>query len=527
MKSAFPSVHHPRLLTTLEAKGFHSQTLNLLHNFLDNRKTTLAFNGFESRAFGLTHGLPQESPLSPLLYLLYNNALLEITDKIETASALGFIDNVVFLTTASDKHFLRSQMQTLAFRQNTWAKAHGAIFDTKKTFWAIFDPKDHGSSRKNQPTVNFVDRKSILPEHKARWLGIMIDDMLTFSQHRTEVIAKGNQRAGFLASLSKTAWGIQPKLMTTLLTTTIHAALDYGVAAWLPFEPPQYFTDKLSIIDNTCARAYLGALPSTPAIFLRHDLNLTPPKIRIQAKIMTFMASALTKPAHSPIYGFVKQAQNLNPRCHHNPFHQFSQHPVSKELAEFIHQIPLDPSEILIWPPNYTTVIQENENMAKADANSLSATLEHVVIFTNGSRIPTSTTAAAAWCKNTEKSSFKHPGTAQTHSFYQAEYRGVQMGLKMALRTASIHTRRTTILLDNQGVIKDLRSNKLPISTMYDRKETYKMMNCLHSAFPEMKIAIRWCPGHAGVYRNEIIGKIANKKAKTKLPEDFKPARMP
>lgn len=521
VKSAFPSVHHPRLLNILEKKGFHSQTVNLLHNFLHARRTTLAFDGFESKAFELTHGLPQGSPLSPLLYLLYNNALLEFTDKIENAAALGFIDDVVLLTAGSDTHRLRSQMQTLAYRQNIWAKDHGAIFDTKKTFWVIFDPRDRLGGREDLPTINFVDRKNILPEEKARWLGITIDDKLTFAQHRTETIAKGTQRAGFLASLAKTAWGIPPKLMSTLMTTTVHTALDYGVAAWLPFEPPQYFLDKLSIIDHTCARAALGALPSTPAVFLRHDANLIPPKIWIQAKIMNFMASALTKPAHSPIYSFVKQAQNSNPRSHHNPFHRFFQHPVSKELEEFIHQIPLDPSDTLTRPSNYSTVIQENEAMAKADANSLSATLEHVVIFTDGSRIPTSTTAAAAWCKNSDKSVAEHLGPARTYGIYQAEYRGVQIGLQMALRTASIHTRRTTILLDNQGVIKDLRSNKLPISTIDDRKETYKLMNYLLVTFPAMKIAIRWCPGHAGVHGNEIVDKIANTKAKSKLPNTF------
>lgn len=74
--------------------------------------------------------------------------------------------------------------------------------------------------------------------------------------------------------------------MKTLLTTTIHAAIDYGVAAWMPLEIPQYFTDKLRIIDHTCARASLGALKSTHTVFLDHDFGLLPPKIRLQEKIV-------------------------------------------------------------------------------------------------------------------------------------------------------------------------------------------------------------------------------------------------
>lgn len=317
VKSAFPSVHHPRLLNILERKGFNTQTINILRTFLNKRQTTVSFNGFESQPYKLTHGLPQGSPLSPLLYLLYNNALLELTDSIDTATALGFIDDVVLLTTASNKHQLKSQMQTLAYRQNMWAKDHGAIFDVKKMFWVIFSPHDIDTP----PTINFVDRKNISPEKKAKWLGITIDDKLTFAQHRLNTLTKGRQRAGFLALLSKTDWGISPKLMKTLLTTTIHAATDYGVAAWLQFEPPTYFIKQMTVIDNICARAALGALPSTPAAFLHHDLMLTPPKIRLQSKIMNFMATALTKPKHPPLYSFVKQAQNSNPKSHHNPFH--------------------------------------------------------------------------------------------------------------------------------------------------------------------------------------------------------------
>lgn len=52
------------------------------------------------------------------------------------------------------------------------------------------------------------------------------------------------------------------------MTTTIHAAIDYGAMAWLPTEPPWFFVDQLTAIDNTCARAALGTLKTTPAVFL-------------------------------------------------------------------------------------------------------------------------------------------------------------------------------------------------------------------------------------------------------------------
>lgn len=137
----------------------------------------------------------------------------------------------------------------------------------------IFSPND----TEEPPTINFVDRRNILPQKKAKWLGITLDEKLTFAQHQTNVLTRGHQRAGFLATRSKTDWGIPPKLMRTLLTTTVHTTIDYGVTSWLQFEPPTYFIKQLITIENICARAALGALSSTPDVFLMHDSMLTPP----------------------------------------------------------------------------------------------------------------------------------------------------------------------------------------------------------------------------------------------------------
>lgn len=102
VKSAFPLVHHPRMIHTLEMQGFPPQLINIITSFLSQRETYLSFNGFDSQKFKLDHGLPQGSPLSPLLYLLYNNLLLRIADTHKLSTGLGFVDDVVLITSAID-----------------------------------------------------------------------------------------------------------------------------------------------------------------------------------------------------------------------------------------------------------------------------------------------------------------------------------------------------------------------------------------------------------------------------------------
>lgn len=129
------------MIRILETLVFPPDLVNVIKSFLTERRTYLSFNEFDSKEFSLNHGLPQGSPLSPLLYLLYKNHLLELADTQPQSTTLGFVDDVVLLTVATNQHELSRKTQALAHSQIDWASRHGAIFDTRKSKWVIFSPK--------------------------------------------------------------------------------------------------------------------------------------------------------------------------------------------------------------------------------------------------------------------------------------------------------------------------------------------------------------------------------------------------
>lgn len=290
--------------------------------------------------------------------------------------------------------------------------------------------------------------------------------------------------------------------------------------AWLPTEPPWFFVDQLTAIDNTCARAALGTLKTTPAVFLWHDLNMTPPNARLQSKVLSFMARSLAKPTSHPFYKLIQQAQLPTPKRHRNPFHSFLLQPLYNQFAEFITQLPVDPASNLTRPGNLSTIIQANGSVEESNTKQLKPSNQHLLIFSDGLRIPGKSTEAAAWCANDRLSRTEHLGPATSHGIYQAEYCGVQLALTMALDKATAHTMRTTIVLDNLGVVKDLHSNSHSISSLDNRQQTFKMLNYLHHGFPHMQITVRWCPGHQGIPGNEALDKLAN-ALKKPLPDSF------
>lgn len=316
VKSAFPSVHHPRMVHILETQGYPPELINIIQSFLTGRETYLSFNGFESPRFSLAHGLPQGSPLSPLLYLLYNNSLLALTDTHSTSEILGFVDDVVLMTAAVNQPELGSKIQKIADKQLDWARRHGAIFDVKKSKWMVFTLGEVAPDLH----IRFGERHHLKPVLETKWLGVVIDNQLNFKWHRSEVIAKGTKRANFLSSLSNTKWGIPPRLFKILMTSTVHAATDYAVAAWLSLPIPKYFTEKLTTIDNICATKALGALRNSPATFLRHDLNLLTPDVRLSSKIVNTVAIIAAKPPTTPciISTVMHSNQNRTPTGAHS-----------------------------------------------------------------------------------------------------------------------------------------------------------------------------------------------------------------
>ena len=70
------------------------QIVKLVHSLLTGRTTKMHFNGIISIDINIETGVSQGSSLSPILFILYNTELLEISRAPDLA--LGFIDDIVY-----------------------------------------------------------------------------------------------------------------------------------------------------------------------------------------------------------------------------------------------------------------------------------------------------------------------------------------------------------------------------------------------------------------------------------------------
>jgi len=93
IKGVYNGVYKERLLQRLRARRISPSLCQWVDAFCSDRTTTLSVNGYDSEKQKLPQaGLPQGSPLSPILFLFFNADLVE--KKIDSnGGALAFVDD--------------------------------------------------------------------------------------------------------------------------------------------------------------------------------------------------------------------------------------------------------------------------------------------------------------------------------------------------------------------------------------------------------------------------------------------------
>ncbi|POS88416.1 hypothetical protein EPUL_000163 [Erysiphe pulchra] len=93
VKGAFDGVLRNRLIFRLRTKGWPNCLVKWVVFFLSNRWTRTFLDNASAELLPLLYGLPQESPVSPILFLLYVEPLLRLSQK-----CFGYADDAAIIT---------------------------------------------------------------------------------------------------------------------------------------------------------------------------------------------------------------------------------------------------------------------------------------------------------------------------------------------------------------------------------------------------------------------------------------------
>ena len=98
-----------------------------------NRSTTLVIQNQETALFKIDVEVPQGSPLSPILFLFYNAALIEIGNQPQRSLlSIGFADDINLLTYGPSIQANCRKLERIHKDLLKWAQQHGMKFAPKK-----------------------------------------------------------------------------------------------------------------------------------------------------------------------------------------------------------------------------------------------------------------------------------------------------------------------------------------------------------------------------------------------------------
>ena len=232
ISKAFDRVWHEGLLSKLRSYGMSGQFCSWLSSFLENRSLQVAIDGFLSDSFTINAGVPQGSILSPTLFLLYINDLLEKTEN----PIYSFADDSTLVssfalnarTSAADAHLRRQQEVTHLNKDLeeilSWGDSNQVEFNATKTQAAVFSKKV-GTA---EPDILMAGH-SIPLASSISLLGVNLGSNMSWHNHVVAIAKAASQKLGTLFRTKK-LYTSQQLLM--LYKAQIRPSLEYCSHVW-------------------------------------------------------------------------------------------------------------------------------------------------------------------------------------------------------------------------------------------------------------------------------------------------------
>ena len=204
----------------MEHYGIRDTALAWFGSYLSNRKQLVSINGHSSSLCEITCGVPQGSVLVPLLFLIYINDLPNTTNVL---SFFLFADDTNIYFEADDLNNLTKSINKELSKVKIWLDCNKLALNFDKTNVVLF----HSPRKKLPDLINIkFGKKNVTRAKHVKFLGVLLDEHLTWKYHTTELLKKLTRTAGIFFKIRHYI-PLQP--LINLYNSLFPSFLSYGI----------------------------------------------------------------------------------------------------------------------------------------------------------------------------------------------------------------------------------------------------------------------------------------------------------
>lgn len=534
IKGAFDTVLPGRLEHRLREQGWPSQLCDWVSSFTNERKVCIRLDGEVGPIQRIQCGLPQGSPVSPILFMLYVSPLFKL-DKM--TKSFGYADDVAILKASPSLEENSRRIGDAVNQALSWGINEGITFDPGKSELLHFSRKRRDKDK--NPSVNTNEFVISVNQKNPylKWLGIHFDRKLSFKQHVSIQASKALKATNALRCFGSTVRGIPPRISKQVISACVLPIAHYGAPTWWPGKTKEKGNrticnrvgTHLNILDKVhraTARAILPVYCTTPSVILYRESGITTAELALEN--LSRRAAIRTRRL-DPLHPLNIRSCRATSMASDTRFTRaIKKIPMSEQID------PLSDPPWLSSNPNsrLTTNILDFRGPTTRRASIFQNFISNlpksdIMAYTDGSKsadgkagtgfviFQMSRQVASGACP---LGANKEPEDIEAH--------GVLRGIRAVLTLPTIRfASNLWLFTDNQKVVKSLSKN----TTLKSSKKVYEEIieaNTLwknrerlpHTHDGEIKIV--WIPSHSGIEGNELADIQAKKGAAISYQDD-------
>jgi Reverse transcriptase (RNA-dependent DNA polymerase). len=221
---AFDTVWHEGLLMKMLTNQYPISFTKLIKSYLHHRKFRIQIQDSLSTTRPMEAGVPQGTVLSPHLYTIYNS---DIPHPPNTNIYL-YADDLTITSQSVDPRYSVSLLQNSLDQLETWCNRWKVKINPNKSSAILF------TKRKIPQNLDrlTLSQEPISWNRQTRYLGVTMDQRLTWKPHIVETVARAKTTRARLYPLLKGGNTLSLRNKRTLIKVVLQPQLTYASTAW-------------------------------------------------------------------------------------------------------------------------------------------------------------------------------------------------------------------------------------------------------------------------------------------------------